>query len=220
MIETPDEFDGLDEFPFRPPEQYRIDTDVDIEFLTTDKVYEEVFPRPERAAAYIGEETENFQYDTPIASHVKNTAGVDSVQEAYETGYILPAPGTVVFKDNDAQIPDSLHLTPNTKLDDYVDRLTPPQKDAVNGAGFSLHTRWAVNAPEEYAILCLPAPFIGTDAIDVYPQVIDPSVGTTRIAAQIVVTEPGTTIRYGDPLMQLIPVRFPAVELDAVVEIP
>lgn len=218
--------EAFDEYPVKVDGGLPEDDDGELTFLRRPSD-EGVIPPPTPASWHVDEWVENVQYESRVNHHKRNLAEDPDVKAAQGLGYILPLPGEIGFsridvsrgKDGDEDPPEWA-VAPNFSYrdDDYLkDGRTPPET-GLDYPTYRVNTRWAVDVPDGYSVLVTTPFFMKPDTYSVVPYVIDPDVGLTWIEVTMLLHDTAIRIRYGDPLVQVIPFKRDALQLDAVVD--
>lgn len=205
----------------RLPDSARLGDDGELMFVRF-PVDDGVIPPPVPAAAHLSEDTTNFQYGSRLQRGPnRSTERSGPSGKAFTKGYVLSAPATISFRESG----DARQIVHQTKFDEnYVERISGPESRSSPSSGtgsgtvyFRLKLYWTVDAAEDYSLFCHQPFFTDPDHYQVLPSVFEPSVGKTWIYCELEVSDP-CKLRYGEPLLQVVPVESSGLRLDAVVE--
>lgn len=182
---------------------------------------EGVIPPPTPASFHVDEWVENIQYNSRVNVHKRNLANDESVRDAQELGYIIPLAGEIGFsrKDLSDSAPEwAVGPTYSYMDDDYLRPASKPPETGLKHSTFVVNTRWAIDVPDGYSVLVTTPFFMKPDTYSVVPYVIDADVGLHWIEVTMLLHESEVRIRFGSPIVQVIPFKRESAKLPAVVD--
>lgn len=212
--------DALQEYPFDIDNGLSNDDSGEITFMCREDDVG-IIPVPTPAKYHVEEWVENIQYNSRVNIHKRNLAEDDEVKAAQQLGYIIPLPGEIGFSRRQVSddAPDwAVAPTYSYTDDNYLSRSQMPPETKLDHPTYHVKTRWAVDVPEGYSILVTTPFFMKPDTYSVVPYVIDPDAGLNWIEVTMLLHDTEIRIRYGDPIVQVIPFKREGLQLPAVID--
>lgn len=212
--------EALQEYPVTLEEGIPKGDDGEIVFLCRSEDDGVIAP-PTPASAHVEEWVENIQYNSRVSVHKRNMAEQASIESAQKLGYILSIPSEIGFSryhlDDDA--PEwAAQPTAANIAENYLREISAPPQTQLDYPTYHLSTRWAVDVPEGYSILVTTPFFKKKDTYSVVPYVIDADAGLSWINVTLVLHESSIRIQYGDPVIQVIPLKHESMNMNAVID--
>lgn len=182
---------------------------------------EGVAPPPTPTGTHVNTWIANIQYDSAIHIHHRRMATIDSVDAAFRSGYIISAPGEMAFSEQHGQVENDYTIpsaVASFHADEYLTESTHPEVTGNEYPTYKLDLRWAVDVPDGYSVLVTSPFFLEPDEYSVVPEIHDCDESFTWLTATIVLHDAAFRIKFGEPVVQVIPFKRSAARLPAVID--